>query len=65
MAIFFILCSDIVPRWVKIGLRPSLESLPVDLPGAIHEVIEACWNQKAVKRPSFFGRSNALHFAFI
>ena len=35
------------------GKRPSLKSLPKDIPDRIVDLIQSCWNQDFVSRPSF------------
>ena len=40
------------------GGRLSLQHIPRVVPEEMHSLIEACWDQEAVKRPGFIGRRN-------
>jgi len=59
-----ILLSAMIRDWVMGGERPSLDSIPRDVPKEMRSTIKACWDQKFNKRPSFRGNKIMLFILF-
>ena len=47
------------------GQRPSLDSIPFDIPAQFKKLVEECWSQDAQARPTFAGKTETIMSGYI